>query len=49
VRPQSNALGRSGHPFHVAFERLEVDDERRRFDRGERVAGARGNALHAEA
>jgi hypothetical protein len=49
VRPQPHALGRSGHPFEVPFESLEVDDERRRPDCDERVTGMRGNALHAGA
>ena len=46
VRPQPHAFRRVRHALEVALERLQVDEERRRLDRGEGVAGARRNALH---
>ena len=49
VRPQAQAVlaRKAGHARDVAFERVEVDHQRRRLDRGERVAGARGRRPHA--
>ena len=48
VRTQREARSAHGvrHQVEVVLERVEVDDERRRLDGGERIADAGRDALH---
>ena len=39
-------MHRIRHQVEVVLERVEVDDERRRFDSGKRIADAGRDALH---
>ena len=45
MRPQPNPAGRFRHAVEVAFEGVEVDNERRRFDGNHGVAGLCGRTL----
>jgi len=48
VRPQPEAAGGdlARHRVDIALERVEVEHQRGRLDRGDRVAGACGGSLH---
>ena len=51
MRTQAHAGGprELGHPLHVALQRVEIDDQRRRVDVVDRRADAGGNDVHRKA
>ncbi len=46
---EARAVHRVGHEVEVVLERVEVDDQGRCVDSGERIADAGGDALHQQA
>src|SRR5207302_10595865 len=45
MRPQSDAARRIRHPVEIALEGVEIEDERRRLDGNDSVAGLCGQTL----